>query len=352
MPGMTPRQRVLAALRREEPDRVPRELSWGAFTPALMDTFRERTGSQDPAEYWNFEVREVAFRYPDPSPWHLEHVGLLPAGASVDAFGVASAPGTSFHFVRYVHPLAAATLNEFLDYPLPDVRAPEYWGHLEPQIRALHSRGLAAVDDGWLTVFETTFALRGLEQLLTDFLAHPDFADALLERLTVLRCYQAGVYARAGLDVLRLGDDVATQRSMMMRPALWRRFLKPRLARIIEAARAGKPDILIFYHSDGDCRAIVPELIEVGVDILNPVQPECMDPAEMKRLYGDRLAFWGTVGTQTTFPFGTPEEVRAVVRERIRTVGRGGGLLLAPTHILEPEVPWENVEAFFQAIDE
>jgi uroporphyrinogen decarboxylase len=154
------------------------------------------------------------------------------------------------------------------------------------------------------------------------------------------------------VDVLRLGDDVGMQRGLMMSQAAWRRWLKPRLAQVIAAARAIKPDTLVFYHSDGDCRPIVPELIEIGVDILNPVQPECMDPAVMKRLYGDRLSFWGTVGTQTTFPFGTPAEMKAVVVERIATVGRGGGLLLAPTHILEPDVPWENIVAFFAAIDE
>jgi uroporphyrinogen decarboxylase len=158
--------------------------------------------------------------------------------------------------------------------------------------------------------------------------------------------------AEAGVDVLRLGDDVACQTGMLIGPALWRRWFKPRMARIIEAARAVKPDIHIFYHTDGDCRAIVPELIEIGVSVLNPVQPECMDPAALKAEFGDRLAFWGTVGTQSTMPHGTPAEVRAVVRERIATVGKGGGLLISPTHTLEPDVPWENVVAFVKAVDE
>ena len=202
------------------------------------------------------------------------------------------------------------------------------------------------------TIFEQSWYLRGMENLLTDFLSRPEMATALLDCLTELRCFQARVYAEAGVDILRLGDDVSTQRGMLMSPKLWRRWLKPRLARVIAAARAARPGVLVFYHSDGDCRAIVPELIEIGVDILNPVQPECMDPAEMKRLYGDRLSFWGTVGTQTTFPFGSPDDMRQVIRQRVDTVGRGGGLLLAPTHILEPDVPWENIEAFFAAIDE
>ena len=147
-----------------------------------------------------------------------------------------------------------------------------------------------------------------------------------------------------------LGDDVSTQIAMMMSPAMWRQQLKPRLKRVIDAAKAEKPDILIFYHGDGNLSAIVEDLIEIGVDVLNPVQPECVDPYEMKRLYGDRLSFWGCVGTQTTMPFGTPEQVRETVRHMIETVGVGGGLVIAPTHVLEPEVPWDNIEAMVQAV--
>ena len=95
---------------------------------------------------------------------------------------------------------------------------------------------------------------------------------------------------------------------------------------------------------------IVPELIEIGVEILNPVQPECMDPVRMKELFGDKLAFWGCIGTQTTMPFGSPQAVKDRIHELIATVGRGGGLLLAPTHTLEPDVPWANVEAFLAAV--
>ena len=110
--------------------------------------------------------------------------------------------------------------------------------------------------------------------------------------------------------------------------------------------------MMVFYHSDGDISSIIPELIEIGIDVLNPVQPECLDPAQVKREYGDRLAFWGTISIQRTMPFGTPEDVRQEVRDRVNTVGRSGGLLLAPTHVLEPEVPWENIVALFEAIEE
>ena len=137
----------------------------------------------------------------------------------------------------------------------------------------------------------------------------------------------------------------------MISPKMWRKFLKPRMARIIAEVKAANPELLVFYHSDGNLEAVVPDLIEIGVDILNPVQPESMDIAELKRLYGDRLSFWGGIGVQTTMPFGTPEEVRASVKRLIQTASQGGGLVVAPAHVIEPDVPWENVEAFVQAVE-
>ena len=154
------------------------------------------------------------------------------------------------------------------------------------------------------------------------------------------------------MDILFTGDDVGTQHGMMMSPTSWRSWLKPLLAKVIASARAVNPDIPVWYHSDGKIEAIIPDLIEVGVTILNPVQPECMDPARLKKQYGDQLSFWGCVGTQSTMPWGTPEEVRDTVKRLIQTVGEGGGLVIGPTHVLEPEVPWENVLALADAVRE
>jgi uroporphyrinogen decarboxylase len=146
------------------------------------------------------------------------------------------------------------------------------------------------------------------------------------------------------------GDDVSTQLDMMISPALWREMLKPRLLRVIQTAKSVNPETLVFYHGDGNLQTIIPDLIEIGVDILNPVQPECMDPVKIKERYGERLSFWGTIGTQTTLPFGTAADIEKITRTMIETVGAGGGLLLAPTHVIEPDVPWENIEALVAAI--
>ena len=201
-------------------------------------------------------------------------------------------------------------------------------------------------------MFEVAWYLRGMEDFMMDLMSGEDIAFALLDILTEMRVGMARRYGEAGVDLLMLGDDVATQIDMMISPALWRETLKPRLARVIRAAKEARPEILIFYHGDGNMETILPDLIEIGVEVLNPVQPECMDPVKMKAKYGDQLAFWGCIGTQTTMPFGTPDDVKRTVRELIASVGKGGGLFLAPTHTLEPDVPWANVEAFMEAVRE
>jgi uroporphyrinogen-III decarboxylase len=110
------------------------------------------------------------------------------------------------------------------------------------------------------------------------------------------------------------------------------------------------PRVKIAYHSDGDIAAIIPELIEIGLDVLNPVQPNCLDPAELKRLYGDRLCFWGSIDEQHTLPFGTPADVRREVLTRLRTLGQGGGLIIGPTHHVQLDTPLENFWAMIEAI--
>jgi uroporphyrinogen decarboxylase len=145
---------------------------------------------------------------------------------------------------------------------------------------------------------------------------------------------------------------VATQRGLMMSLAHWREFLKPRLAAVIADTRKARGDVLIRYHCDGDPSEIIPDLIEIGVDTLNPVQPECMDIAWLKREYGGDLSFWGAVGIQSTLPFGTPAQVRQTIRTTIEQMAAGGGLYLSPTHILQADVPWENLLAFVEAAKE
>ena len=348
---MTPRERLLTAMRRQAPDRVPKLFGW---TPPVWEMLRSKLGDVHPYDYFGVEVRPVG---PGPSRQRGDFSRYfagrdLPANTVVDEWGMAEIPDPHVHYTTYVHPMVRLTSpDELAEYPFPDRLADYRWERVPAMVAGLHARGLAVEGGMECTIFERAWYLRSMGQLFADFVENPAFAEALLDRITAISCGMAERFARADVDVLGLGDDVGIQTGMLMSPATWRRWLKLRLAKVIQSARAVKPDILVKYHSDGNPEAIIPELVEIGVDILNPVQPECIDPAEAKRRYGDRLAFWGTVGTQSTMPFGTPEEIAEVVRERVRTVGAGGGLLLAPTHVLQPDVSWENIVAFFEAVE-
>ena len=352
---MTSRERVLTAMRRRQPDRPPFDFSFG-FSPAQIAVFRTRTGADDPYDYFGADTRMV---WPGPTTLttdYTPYLGAMPAGSTIDEWGIGHVPTTSrdgdhAHLEGFQYPMVSLeTQADAADYPLPDLDADYRYDSVRVEFNDIQGRGLAAMAMLECTIFERAWYLRSMERLLLDFADASAFATTLLDRITEKRVVQARRYAELGADVICYGDDVGTQRGMLMSVRMWRTWLKPRLARTIAAARAVRPDVLVFYHSDGDVTAIIPDLIEIGVDILNPVQPECMDPVALKRAYGERLSFWGTIGTQSTFPFGSPEDVRREVRARIATVGVGGGLFLAPTHVIEPEVPFDNIVAFVEAV--
>jgi uroporphyrinogen decarboxylase len=342
------RERFLTAIGRGCPDRVPR---YAEFTPRLLETLREKTGSDDPAEAFGYEMREVGFRPTQHKGDHRRYLGDLPEGTVVDEWGVAWPPAGLYHLAGMVHPIRAlSTVDEIAAYPFPDLAAPYRHADLEERVARVHRRGLAVVS-GWTTIYEQAWYMRGQDTLMMDFYDHPALAEALLDRVTEIGCLIHRRYAEAGVDLVRTGDDIGTQRGMMISASMWRRWLKPRLARLIRAAKDVNPDIKVLYDSDGDFAPVIPDLIEIGVDVLAPLQPECNDLRWLKREYGADLAFWGSIGVQSTLPFGTPQDVRRKVRERMETVGRGGGLVIAPSHVIPPETPWENVEAFFEAVD-
>jgi len=346
---MSPRERLLTAMRRQRPDRIPKTLS---FTPALEEEFRRRTGSDSPSDYFRLEPRGVGIAPTRNRRDFTAYLGDVENLDSHDEWGVGYISAGFYHFWKMVHPLRnARTPRDIAAYPWPDVLAPYRWQHIPEQARAWHNRGYPVGAGPTCQLFEQAWYLRGQEQLLFDFFDNPDIAIAILDTINNVMIEASERLARIGIDILMLGDDVGSQRAMIMSPAMWRQWIRPRVAKQIAAAKRIKPDLLVYYHTDGGVEPIIPDLIEIGLDILNPVQPECMDPVEIKRKFGDRLAFWGTIGTQTTMPFGSPDEVRRVVKERIATVGPEG-LLLAPTHVLEPEVPWENIVAFVEAVEE
>jgi uroporphyrinogen decarboxylase len=349
---MDGRDRVLTALGGGTPDRVPCALN---FYHVSLD------GQAPPGYDWEALI-DVQFVHLPPSP-------------EEEAFSRAARPfpydtrlGSFEQMATYAHwsyrpeaplarnPLATAeTLADLKAFPFPDADVPYHAEGLVEQVAALHTRGLAA--GGNLPhlggeLFEAAWRLRGLEDFLLDLVERPDWADFLLDRLTALACRNAEALAHAGVDVLSLDDDVGAPVTMMISPVLWQRFFKPRMATIINHARAIKPDLFVIFHSDGAYTPILRDLVEIGVNGINPLQPDHMDAEKIRAEYGPRLAFWGTVGYQTTFSFSSPESIRNEVRRRIETLGRSG-LILSPAYDLgEPDIPWANVAAFLEAVRE
>lgn len=347
---MTPRERVLKAMRHEYPDKVPKDAD---FTPALYERFRRETGSDNPTLYFDLEMRHVGFAplRPEDFPDFTEYRRHFPSNAGPSGeYGTATVPANYYHFWGYVFPLLhATTVAEVERYPWPNVRLEYRHAHLEEQVQRYHAKGYPVMGFAG-HIFETSWQIAGFEKMFEHMVTHPAFVEAVLEHVTEDACFRARRFAEAGVDILGTGDDVGMKHGLMMHPDMWRKFLKPRLAREIAAARQVRPDLPVWYHSDGDISLIIEDLIEVGVTILNPVQPECLDVYWLKETYGDRLAFWGTIGVQSVMPFGSPQDVRRTVKEMIELFAPA--ILIAPTHVLEPDVPWENVLAFFEAVEE
>jgi uroporphyrinogen decarboxylase len=347
--NMNARQRTLEALRHREPDLVPVCLAYE--TPRGI---AERYGKPYDERLMRQDIYMVGLDLGEPAPEIKErYLQGIPDDARVDSWGVATWRSSTNDAHDVYGPLQNMSQPAQLDdFPFPKVPSDEIPPALAERIAELHQKGFAVMGAMSQTIFELAWNMYGMENLMVAFVENSAFAHRLLDEITIRKQAMAACFAKAGVDILRLGDDVGTQRGMLISPATWRRFLKPRLASVIAAAHTERPDIPVFYHSDGDIREIIDELIEIGVTILNPIQPECMDPVEIKRQYGDRLTLWGTLGTQTTLPHGTPEEIRAVVREYMRRLGPGGGYVIGPTHTINRDVPWESIVAFYEAVRE
>ncbi len=350
---MNQRERFLAFARFEAVDRVPRH---AAFVPALCDRMTAYL-CKPPQAHFDMDQPGSAglrapegFKYPDYSVYHPEHSDGE-NGFSIDPNGCGHLNHGFHHFTEYISPLRNATsLEAIRDYPIVSNAT-----FLDDQMRAAC---VSAHREGRYTrifvghMYENAWQIRGYEPFLMDLLTQPEWAEWLLDRFCDNNLRVAVAAARADYDCIATGDDVANQQAMMFHPDVWRTIMKPRWAKVIAAARQIKPDIHVWYHSDGNIGAILDDLVEIGIDILNPVQPECMDPLAIRKRFGKRLAFDGCIGTQTTFPFGTPASMHRTVHQLAEALNaRHGGLMLSPTHVLEPDVPPENIIAFFKACD-
>ena len=323
------------------------------FIDDLKGRLIERIGTEDVAGHYGlFEPAQIQVRRPDDAPAHnyacYYEDENFPEGTMLDFLGVAHVPGSMYHFTHRVSPLRNATsLKDLEDYPLDNMSGWDF-SYMADEVEKAHAAGKVA--EGWVGhMYESAWQIRDYQQFLMDMVTQPAWAQCLLDRRAEQNMIRAVAFARAGVDLIKTGDDVANQNAMMFAPAMWREMMLSRWTKIWRQIKSINPDAKIWYHSDGNIFDIVGDLVEAGVDILNPLQPECLNVDEIHNRYGDRLTFDGTIGTQSTMPFGSPDDVRARVKDVIEKFGLHGGLIVSPTHVLEPEVPLENIDALFDA---
>jgi len=198
------------------------------------------------------------------------------------------------------------------------------------------------------SLFERAWTLRGMEQLLVDMVTDAAFVEALLEKITEWDLAVIEHMCEYPFDAIHTGDDWGQQHGLIMGPDLWRKFIKPCVQRIYACSKShGK---FVSIHSCGDISAVLGDLIDVGLDMFNPFQPEVMDVEQVKREYGKHLTFHGGISTQQTLPYGTPDDVRAEVKRRIATIGVDGGYVCAPAHGIPGDVPVENMVALIETL--
>ena len=277
----------------------------------------------------------------------------LPADAALSCWGVGRIALQSvegYHAGhRYWHPLERVdTVDGLAEYPFPDFATAKSAAALREEVAGLHSRGFAAIGQMSQTILETAYLMRGIDRLFLDLYERPDYVHALFARLGEQRVVQARMFAEAGVDVLRIGDDIATQEALMLSLDMYRAFIRPHHAAAIAAARAVVPGLPVLYHSDGNIAALLPDLIEIGVTAINPVQPECMDLIEVGRRFGPRLALWGCTPVQSLYAHGSAEDVRRHTRFLVREVAAQHGVIIQFINIVLTPRVLENLGAFFQ----
>jgi uroporphyrinogen decarboxylase len=359
---MNSRERVAIALRRSgTPDRVPLQFD---LSRSLGNRFSEKYGI--PAQYTTSYYEDVTYRLSNNDlrvamgsdcvivgaslPRGYEHPAD-DSGCFINEFGMKMRPGLVYMDV-VEHPLAhVQALDEIAAYQFPDPLADGRYDDAAFYI-AKYKATHFIIGDMELTMFDMMQQLVGLEKLLMDMAEGTPYLEPLMDKCKDFALAVGKELTALGVDAIWAGDDFGAQNGMLISPRMWRRYFKERYRQVYAELKAVNPEVIICQHCDGAVAPILDDWIDVGLEVFNPVQPNVPghEPVDLKSKFGDRMAFWGAIDQQKLLPFGTPEEIEADVRSKIEVLGRGGGYMAAPAHIIQSDTPMENVEAFIAAV--
>jgi len=347
---MTSRERVKLALSHIEPDRPPIDYFFFG-TPEVIERLKQYLNidsNEQLREFLGVDIRVVSPRYVGPDLQRFSD------GSYEDEWGVIRKPisyGIGFYDEIIYYPLADASDISDLD----KIRWPklEWWdfSSIKEDIERINEKEEYAICIANGNLFESSWYMRGLENLLIDFIINPLFAHELISRVTKFKTeYFISILKEAPrmIDIVFTADDIATQRGLLMSLEMWGKDIKPYHKKMNEALKSF--GIKVMYHSDGAVMEAIPGLLDMGIDILDPIQlsAEGMDPSILKAKYGDKLSFHGGIDVQSVLPKKTPEEVRRFVRNLKEILGRNGGYIIAPSHAIQPDTPIENILAAFE----
>ena len=379
--AMTSRERVQAVLNHEIPDRVPIIVGVSNATGIKMKPYqgvKKLAGINAPDNYiydWpelgsakvdeqtmlrlHCDVRGVLDRFP--REVQERNKNRDPHSPCLDDWGMGQIeiePGVWF---PGYHPLAdATTIKELKDYAgWPEMDDPYRVAHVKEEAQKLaDEKRFAIMATPWLMFpLERAFGLQGMDKFLMNLAMVPDFAEAMLKKNLELCKQHMGHFLEAigaNIDLIKIGDDLGSQDRLMISPRMYRQMLKPLHAELIQFIKE-RTKAKVFFHTDGDVFDLIEDFIEIGVDVLNPIQTSAgkmSDLAGLKQRYGSRLVFCGAIDTQQILPHGNPEDVRKEVRRVINILGEGGGYMVASVHTIMNEVPPENILAMVDAVEE
>ena len=347
---MKHRDRVIAALNHETTDRVPFQAT---FTPEFANRLRTyfrlppRRSEPHHREWYGYALEILTGQdalqagvgwftnyYGDDKPY-VDNWGVE---WKIDPYDTPFGGGIYTNIKQ--GPLAGDA-PDIDHYRAPDPNAPGLYDHVERLIHDYKDE-YYIIGRVHCTVFESAWALRGFENLLMDLYIHPELAGKILDITFGYHLEVSKNMARKGVDMIWLGDDFGSQNNLLLNPAKWDDIFKPYYQQICREIKQINPDIQIAFHSDGCVYDIIPGLIEAGVDVINPIQTECMDPQILKDKYGDRLSFFGGLAVQSTLPLGSPADIRHEFEWLKSTLGKDSGWLCAPTHHVQQDTPVEN----------